>query len=121
MIQLFPILMIFYIVTGIFIRVWLFLLLCTNENCWHIFFVFCFFSGMCYVCPKCGKRYMRHSTLNRHLKYSCSEKKLDNKFHCTKCPKSFARNDVLLTHMRQVHDMAKTELLRLRWKKRTSN
>ncbi|KAL1129435.1 hypothetical protein AAG570_013961 [Ranatra chinensis] len=53
-----------------------------------------------YVCQRCGKGYMRKSTLNRHMRYECGGKRT---FQCPMCYYAARHRNHLQSHMVSKH------------------
>lgn len=65
-------------------------------------------------CTRCGKRYTKKSSLNRHIRYTCRPNKL--KFACPHCEKFFSRPDNLVKHILHVnHRMHKCLWYAFQW------
>ncbi len=67
---------------------------------WPIFIKRIIFPEKRSVCMNCGRDYKYKSTLNRHLKYECGDKK---NFECPICGKLFAQKCNYKTHLGIMH------------------
>lgn len=52
-----------------------------------------------YLCPQCGRNFIRLDSLRNHLYKDCQK----IRFECKMCPKSFKRKYVLKQHLRSIH------------------
>lgn len=54
------------------------------------------------MCGKCNKKYARRQHIIRHVKYECGKQPV---FQCPQCHRKYKRKDVLLVHLRNIHEI----------------